>query len=156
MVRRTDYRRLGSWLPEDCAPVPESQKEVIYQKWKSEDPAAAQRAWDEVQAYKVARDARKFQKAGGPVTAAMPQDFDKVVVHFTMEGQSFVSDLRTPQCDVRVISEISTRKGFKLAYHALGRVSRSTFFWLSLLHFGAEANSGILFDDMFWKNLDWR
>ena len=87
------------------------------------------------------------------MTVAMPQVFDKVVVHFTMEGQSFVSDLRTPQCDVRVISEISTRKKLKLAYHALGRVSHSTLFWLSLPHFGAEANSGILSDDMFWKNL---
>ena len=62
----------------------------------------------------------------------MHTDADKVIVHLTLDDSFFLTDLQSPQCDVRVISEISSRKGLKDAYRKLGFVSDSTLFWLTL------------------------
>ena len=70
-----------------------------------------------------------------------------------MDNSSFLADLQGPQCDVRVITDLSTRRGLKAAYQSLGFVSDSTLFWLTLPFHTQQSTNAFMEDDQFWINL---
>ena len=143
-------------------------KQIYYEEWKAKDPEAAQRAWYQVQAYdarvkanrlkreqeaeriRLKKLAKSQKKSAG---AGLAVDFDKLIVHFSSDGSSFLTDLQDSRCDVRTITEISSRKGLKDAYHKLGSVSHSTLLWLTLPFKSAGSASNFMSDEQFWRNL---
>ena len=116
--RRSDYRRPDDWKPPVWGGLSETLKQIYYEDWKEKDPEAAQRAWDEVQANnarieanrlkreqeaeaKRLRKAAKSHPAGtaaksSPAGVSLNVDADKVIVHFTVDNSSFLTDLQGP------------------------------------------------------------
>ena len=162
--RRSDWHRPDGWKPTEWAGVSQGVRDAIYEEWKAHEPAAVQKAYDLAQAYDAKKEERRAAKAkaeeerriakekklnakkGGAPTGASTSNFDKRIVHFCPEGNSFLTKLMGSHCDVRPIHAISILRSLKHAYHELGEVSHSTMFWLSL-------PKESLSDDTFWKNL---
>ena len=107
----------------------------------------------EAEAQRLKKAAKSQSKSTASAGVSLNTDAEKVTLHFTMDGTSFLSDLRGPTCDVRVISDLSTRKGLKDAYHRLGFVTDSTLLWLTLPFHTAESTSAYMKDEQFWANL---